>query len=144
MPSKAATAYNMKRLASIRHPANHSASTVPNQASPSERAIRLVFIETVNASPSKSPAVNARPTVARPATRTVSTVSQSAVQRSSARYSTEVRKNGGIKAASKAVQSAIRGEKMETEIFQTHQIVAAKRGSIASNRSALDNPPSLR
>src|SRR5437667_274821 len=67
MPSKAATAYNMKRLASIRHPANHSASTVPSQASPSERAIRLVFIETVNASPSKSPAVNARPALEKPA-----------------------------------------------------------------------------
>jgi hypothetical protein len=92
MPSKAAAPYEMRRFASIRHLANHSASTVPVQASQSEKAIRLVFIETVNASPTKSPAPNARRTVAWPVTRTASTISQSAVQSSSGRYSTEVRK----------------------------------------------------
>jgi hypothetical protein len=50
----------------------------------------------------------------------------------SAKALSKGRHNGGINAASKAVQSAIRGEKMEAEIFQTHQIVAAKRGIIAS------------
>jgi len=132
MPSNAAPKYDMSRLASIRCPPNRSASTVPVQASPRATAMSVVFIETLNATPSKSPAVNARATVARPVTKTARTISQTAIQSSSGRYSIDLRKNGGKNVANRAVHSAIRGEKMDAVIFQTHQIVAAKRGIIAS------------
>src|SRR5947207_1973855 len=82
------------------------AVTVPAAVSAATKSV--VFIDTPAARPSASPPKIALRRGDIPLTQIASAASQQTIQRSSVRYSSEPRKNGGVIAASAAAQNAVR------------------------------------